>query len=257
MSKLRGYLALTIVCLALLMADPVQRLLISPWVRLFPSRRIAVLGRWERFLAHVVLRPVSVIGGARIPELPTVPVSGDTLILMNHQSLLDIPLVVASVKDAYPRILTRKRYMRWIPLISHMTRLYQYPAVDPSAKAGSARRMFDEIREAACSSDVPLAIFPEGTRTRNGEIGRFKTTGLGIILEQRPWTVYILVADGFWQRAKMKDFLGGMGDIRGRVELMGPFAWPGAGTDPAPFIAEMREHMVRRLAEMRAAVPTA
>ncbi len=256
MSKLRGYLALIFVCLTLLVLDPVQRLLIAPWVRLAPSRRIAVLGRWQRFLAQVVLRPVSVIGGARIPEIPKVPASDGTLVLMNHQSLLDIPLVVASVKDAYPRILTRKRYMRWIPLISHMTRLYQYPAVDPSAKAGSARRMFDEIRDAARSSDVPLAIFPEGTRTRDGEIGRFKTTGLGIILEQRPWTVYVMVADGFWQRAKLKDFLGGMSGIRGRVELIGPFEWPDAGADPGPFIGKMREHMVRRLAEMRAAVPT-
>jgi 1-acyl-sn-glycerol-3-phosphate acyltransferase len=257
LSKLRGYLALTFVCLTLLLLDPVQRFLIAPWVRLAPSRRIAVLGRWQRFLAQVVLRPVSVIGGARIPDIPAVPGRGDTLILMNHQSLLDIPLVVASVKDAYPRIVTRKRYMRWIPLISHMTRLYQYPAVDPSAKPGTARRMFDEIRDAARKGDVPLAIFPEGTRTRDGEIGRFKTPGLGLILEQRPWMVYVLVADGFWGRARFKDFLGGMGAIDGRVEVMGPFEWPDAGADPEPFIGEVREHMVRRLAEMRAALRTA
>ncbi len=257
MFKLRGYLALTFVCLVLLLLDPVQRLVVGPWARLAPSRRIRVLTRWQRFLAHFVLRSVSTIGGAGIPTLPAIPGRGDTLVLMNHQSLLDIPLVVASVRNAYPRIVTRKRYFRWIPLISHMVRLYQYPVVDPSANAGTTRRMLGSIRDAARTTDVPLAIFPEGTRTRNGEIGRFKTTGLGLILEERPWTVYVLVADGFWQRAKLKHFLGGMGAIRGRIELIGPFQWADEGADPAPFIQEMREHMARRLAEMRAPVPTA
>jgi len=254
--KLRGYLALTFVCLVLLLMDPIQRLVIGPWARLAPSRRIQVLARWQRYLAHFVLRSLSTIGGAGIPALPAIPGRADTLVLMNHQSVLDIPLVVASVEGAYPRIITRKRYLRWIPLISHMTRLYQYPVVDPSANAGTLRQMLDSIRDAARTTDVPLAIFPEGTRTRNGEIGRFKTTGLALILEQKPWTVYLVVADGFWQRAKMKHFLGGMSAIRGRVEAMGPFEWSDPEADPAPFIREMREHMVQRLAEMRAPVPT-
>jgi len=256
LSKLRGYLALTFVCLVLLLLDPIQRLVIGPWARLAPSRRIHVLARWQHFLARFVLRSVSAIGGAEIPALPAIPGREDTLVLMNHQSLLDIPLVIASVEGTYPRIVTRKRYLRWIPLISHMTRLYQYPVVDPSANAGTLRQMLSSIREAARTTDVPLAIFPEGTRTRNGEIGRFKTTGLALILEQKPWTVYLLVADGFWQRAKMKHLLGGMAAIRGRIELLGPFEWPDATADPAPFIREMREHLAEKLAEMRTPVPT-
>jgi len=66
--------------------------------------------------------------------------------------------------------------------------------------------------------------------------------------------VYIIVADGFWQRAKLKHFLAGMRAIDGRIEMIGPFAWSDAGADPEPFIQEMRAHMVDKLAEMRAAV---
>ena len=170
---------------------------------------------------------------------------------MNHQSVLDIPLVVSSIHDAYPRIVTRKRYMRWIPLISHMVRLYQYPVVDPSANAGEGKRMLGSISEAAATSDVPMAIFPEGTRTRNGDIARFRSTGLKLILAQRPWTVYVLVADGFWQRAKLKHLLGGMSQIHGQVTMQGPFHWTDPAADPQPFIDEMRHRMVSRLGEMR------
>ncbi len=255
MSKLRGYLALTVACFALVVLDPIQRFIVSPWAHLRPSRRIAILGSWQRFMARLMMRTFSVLGGARISELPKVPGDAGTLVLMNHQSLMDIPLVVASIPDAYPRIVTRERYLRWIPLISHMVRLYQYPVVDPSANPGSGKRMLRTIAEAARTSDVPLAIFPEGTRTRNGEIGRFKTKGLKLILAQRAWTVYVVVADGFWERATLKDFLGGMRGIRGRVEMLGPFRWEHPGAEPEPFIEEMRAHMVDKLAEMRATVP--
>jgi 1-acyl-sn-glycerol-3-phosphate acyltransferase len=253
LSKLRGYAAVAVVLLSLILLDPVQRLVIAPWVRIAPGKRVQVLTRWQRFMSRVVLGPVKMIGGARMPPFPHVPGGPGVLVLMNHQSVLDIPLVVAAIHGAYPRIIARKRYFRWIPLISHMLRLYQYPMVDPTANTSEGKRMLSNITEAAKTSNVPLAIFPEGTRTKDGDIGRFRSTGLKLILGQRPWTVYVLVADGFWQRAKLKDFFAGLSSIRGEVTMQGPFEWSDPDADPEPFIQEMRERMVSGLAEMRGA----
>jgi len=255
LKKLRGYLALVLILLAYILLDPVQRLVIAPWARFAPSRRIHIFSRWQRFLANGTLGTLRLVGGAEIPDVPRIQGKAGILVLMNHQSVLDILLVVASIHDSYPRIVTRKRYVRWIPLISHLVRLYQYPVVDPSANAQEGRRMVSSIREAARSSDVPLAIFPEGTRTRDGEIGHFRTKGLKIILRQRPWSVYVLVADGFWQRAKMKHFLNGVGSTRGRMTLLGPFAWDDPHGDADAFCGEMRRHMVDSLAALREAAP--
>lgn len=252
MTKLRGYLALLVVMASLVALDPVQRFALAVRLRLAPSRRIQIMTRWQRMLAHLVLNCVHHIGGAKIPALPRIHGREDTLVLMNHQSVLDIPLMVASLHDRYPRIITRKRYLRWIPLISHMVRLYQYPVVDPRANSAETKKMLAAIRDAARTTDVPLGIFPEGTRTRNGEVGPFRPTGLKLILRQRPWTVYVLVADGFWQRAKLKDFMSGMSAIRGDIRLLGPFAWTDPKTDSEPFMDEMRTVMVDTLAAMRA-----
>jgi 1-acyl-sn-glycerol-3-phosphate acyltransferase len=250
--KIRGYLALALICVALLLCDPVQRLIIAPWARLAPRKRIAIFGRWQHALAHLVLGGLRRVGGAEIPALPRVPANEGTLILMNHQSVLDIPLVVASLESGYPRIVTRKRYLRWIPLISHMVRLYQYPVVRPAANPGETRRMLEDLRNAARNTDVPLVVFPEGTRTRDGEIAPFMTTGLRLILRQRPWTVYMLVADGFWERAKMKHFVGGMSAVKGRISLTGPLAWSDPRGDAEEFIETVRNIMITRLAELRA-----
>ncbi len=249
--KLRGYVAILLVCLALLSADLVERTVIHLWVRLAPTRRIPVLTRWQHIMAYTMLGLVKRAGGASIPEIPSIPGGPGVLVLMNHQSLLDIPLVCASIDGSYPRIITRKRYLRWIPLISHMVRLYQYPVVDPRANPGESRRGLEDIAEAARTSDVPLAVFPEGTRTRNGEIGRFRTSGLRVILGARPWKVYVLVADGFWERAKFKDFVADLSTIQGRIEVAGVLEWSDPEADPAEFIEEARRQMVEALARMR------
>ncbi|MXX57260.1 MAG: 1-acyl-sn-glycerol-3-phosphate acyltransferase [Gemmatimonadetes bacterium] len=246
---LRGAVTLTSLSAALVGCDLVQRAIVAPMARLLPARREALLTRWQRFTAHVVILFLRHLGRVRFGELPHIPGDPGVLVMMNHQSLLDIPIIVASVHGVYPRIVTRSRYGRGIPLISHMTRLYRYPMVDPRAML---RGKLDELREEASASSHPLVIYPEGTRTRTGNIGPFKTLGLATILEARPWTVHVVVADGLWKWSRLQDFFGNLSSMDVRVRHAGPFAAPPAGTDPAPFMGEMRNVMNGMLAEMRA-----
>jgi len=249
--KFRGYFAILAVCVAILICDPVQRFVIVPLGWLLPSRRDRILIAWGQWLAWVVTAPLSWIGGASIPVPVKIPSGPGVLILMNHQSLMDIPLVVTCIDNGYPRIVTRRRYARWIPLISHVLRLYQFPLVDPSAKAGQTRRMLRSLQEAARTSEVPVMIFPEGTRTKDGEIGPFMTTGLRLILKSRPWRVYVFVVDGYSGYPKLRDFFSGMHKIKGRIELAAELDWSDPTDDHEPFIDNLRQLMVDRLAQMR------
>ena len=256
--KLRGYVALLIVCLGLILTDLVQRFVITPWVLLRPSSRVPVLGGWINFMARLVTRPLVRIGGAPIPVPERlIPAEPGVLILMNHQSLFDIPLVVQSVEGGYPRIVTRKRYGRWIPLISQMTRLYQYPLVDPSANPGTMRKTYMELREVARTSEQPIAVFPEGTRSRDGNVRPFRKKGVGLLLRARPWKVYVLVGDGFWKQPRFKDFLGGISEIRGNVALAGVLEWRDPRADAGPFLDEVRALMQAELDRMRSEPQTA
>lgn len=246
--KLRAYLTLALAAIILLVGDPVQRIVVVGLTKLMPGRRDRILTRWQRLLAHVVLGLVQHVGGAKIEPLPRIRGRAGVLILMNHQSLLDIPLIVAALKDVYPRIVTRERYARGKPLISHMIRLYQYPLVDPGATSPG---QLERIGRAAEDPSTPLVIYPEGTRTRDGGIGRFKRGGLARILMTRQWTVYVVVADGFWQANRLEDFASAVGGIRGRMICLGPFESPPADEPPYTFIEEMRQQMIAGLAELR------
>ena len=92
------------------------------------------------------------------------------LIFMNHQSVFDLPLVAMSVDQGEPLVVTRERYSRGILVISLLVKLYQYPTVNPTAHAGTLRSMIQTLRPTSRTTEVPLMMFPEGTRTQDGEI---------------------------------------------------------------------------------------
>lgn len=245
---LRSVATLILMGPAFLGCDLIQRFLIAPLSKLLPGRRDVLLTGWQHFVAHLVLFILRHPGGVRISRLPRIPAAEGVLVLMNHQSLVDIPLVVAAMHGPYPRILTRSRYGRGIPLISHMTRLYRFPLVEPRA---ILRGELEQLRRQGASSSHPLVVFPEGTRTRTGAIGPFKTLGLATLLAARRWTVYVVVVDGLWKWARFKDFLEKLSLIRVRVECRGPYGSPPPDSDLQPFIVEMRDVMTGMLAEVR------
>lgn len=249
--KVRGTLTLAFVAISLLAADLFQRTFISLSVRFLPSRRHRILAAWQQLLARLVLGAVRFPGGARIDSIPVIPGAPGVLVVMNHQSLLDIPLVVRAIRPGYPRIVTRERYANGKPLISHMIRLYQYPTVNPRA---TVRTDLERLSRAAEEIPVPLVIYPEGTRTRDGELGRFKRNGLRTILAARSWEVWIVTADGYWQCAKLKDFRANVSSIQGKIRVDGPFRSPDPdqGMDALEeFIDEAHLRMKGYLAELR------
>ena len=249
--RIRGYAALFLAALLFSVSDLLQRVVVYPVTWMLSKHRAVILGRWQRYLCRTLFMILKVVGGADIPRPGRLPGGPGVLILMNHQSILDIPMVIASVDGAFLRIVTRQRYAKWIPIISHTIRTLEYPVVDPGAKAGTTRRYLERLGQVARTSDAPLVLFPEGTRTRNGKIGRFQTSGLERILKAREWMVYVLVSDGYWRHAKLAHFAGGMQEIQGHLSVLGPFEWNDPEAEPGHFIQRMRDLMVEELARVR------
>lgn len=205
-------------------------------------------------MAVSVIAPVRTIGGARVSsDVPQVPSKPGVLILMNHQSLMDIPIVVRACRPGHPRIVTRARYAKGKPLISHMLKLYQYPLVEPRA---TGREGLEVLARQAAESPGPLAIYPEGTRTKDGSIGRFKRSGMRAILTARQWEVWMITIDGYWQCAKLQDFRSSVSEIEGKVRVDGPFHAPAPDApdeEVDAFIVSMQETMTANLASLREA----
>jgi 1-acyl-sn-glycerol-3-phosphate acyltransferase len=221
--------------------------LYQPRIVLWPRRRRAYVSSYMKLMSRGIMLLLR-LGGARFRRGGHVPTEAAVLIVMNHQSLLDIPTVTLMAEPNVPAFVTRRRYLRFIPSISPSIRLLDSPIVDPE---GDPRGAVEELRRSALAHDHGLLIFPEGHRSSDGEIGRFRAAGLKAILAARRMPVYLVVTDGFWKSRRFVDFLGSVPLIRGETEVLGPFEPPASGDELAGFIRELREKMLSRLREMR------
>lgn len=252
LTKIRGCLALAMVGASLVVADVVMRVVVVPLAKTSADRSQGVLTWWAKAMARLCTVPFRALGVLSLESPPPVPGEAGTLLVMNHQSLFDIPILILAVQDNFPRIVTRARYSRSIPVVSQMTGVYGFPLVDPDGGSSQTRLSLRRLRKAARLEDAPLAIFPEGSRTRTGEIGNFKIGGLRVILKARKWRVHLLVTDGCWRAADLPSLISSPEKLRSRTEHAGVLDWTDPRGDAESFLGEIRSRMRDKLAAMRA-----
>lgn len=246
--QLIGVTSFALLGLFFVVSEIVGRLVVVPFVLVFPQRKAGAYRSHyliSRDMIFVILRTA----GARFDIRPRVPFEGDHLIVMNHQSLLDIPVAALMVPEGSPRFVTHYRYTRGIPLVSYMIRLMRAIPVYPG-RTGPAE--LARLTEVARTSEQPIILFPEGHRTRDGEIRPWKRGALDAFLSARAWTVHVVVVDRLWQSARIPDFIRTLTRIHCRVELAGVFEYDGRGRDSHREFAErMRTAMCDKLSAMR------
>jgi 1-acyl-sn-glycerol-3-phosphate acyltransferase len=228
-----------------------QRLVILPLIKLFPRRAIAIRRAWLRLHAIVTTGLARTLGGMRLQVQGAIP-RESVVVVMNHQSVMDIPVGVLLIPGPYPIIPTRDRYSRGVPGIATLVRLLRYPVV--TQKRENLRTELPAIAEAADSTargETSMLIFAEGHRTRDGQIGPFMRTGLRLVIERARRPVYCVVADGLWHARTTFDAATGFAGATCSVRILGPFSPPSGNTDE--FIESLRDRMVAELDAMRAA----
>jgi 1-acyl-sn-glycerol-3-phosphate acyltransferase len=118
----------------------------------------------------------------RDPELR--PRTGYILIA-NHQSMFDIPILGALLFSNFPKYVSKRELARGIPSISYNLRRGGNAVIDRAHReqAVAAIRTLGEMAQAR---NVSVVIYPEGTRSRAGELRPFKPAGALALLEAAP-----------------------------------------------------------------------
>jgi len=245
LAKLRSAAAVSAVIVWIWLGGIYQRVLLWPAVTLFPRRRRALVSAHMRVMSRGILGLLT-LGGARAARAGSVPTDEPVLVLMNHQSLVDILTISLLGRPYVPWFVSRRRYGRFVPTIAFCQRLLGCPIIEPSERRAALATLADAARR----QDHGIAIFPEGHRTRDGEIGPFHSAGVQLMLRERPVPVYVVVSDGFWTCRRLVDFVFNIHKMDGRSEVLGPFSPPGPDR-LAAFVDEMREKMVAHLHAMR------
>jgi 1-acyl-sn-glycerol-3-phosphate acyltransferase len=225
---------------------------IVPATWLWPRKRTDLVSWYMKGICAGILGLLR-LGGARFTRSGRIPTLPPCLILMNHQSLVDILTVSMMSVPHVPAFVTRVRYSRFIPLVSPCIRLLGAPVIDPR----EPRKALSEIREKTRSQERAILVFPEGHRSKNGEIQPFRAGGTQAVLAAKRMPVYLVVSDGLWQGRRFVDFVFNVHLMRGTTEVLGPFEPPEREEDVPAFLERMRETMIARLRERRSGAEAA
>jgi len=114
--------------------------------------------------------------------------SGRYILMVNHQSWFDIPVLLAALKGHQFRFVAREDLFR-IPLFGQAMARVGYIGIDRE----NPRRGMKSIQEAiAKSAHASILIFPEGTR--HEQLGEFKIGGMILAIKSERLVVPVLIA---------------------------------------------------------------
>jgi 1-acyl-sn-glycerol-3-phosphate acyltransferase len=123
-------------------------------------------------LARFCIRSAGCIAGVRVTILGAekIPAEGPCYFLSNHLSNCDVPALAHALPRDF-RALTKKEVMR-LPVLSMILRRVSFVPVD-RRDPNQARAAIDR-GAALLRQGLSFLAFPEGTRSRDGQLGEFK-----------------------------------------------------------------------------------
>ena len=122
-------------------------------------------------------------------------VSPPFLIVSNHQSLADIVIVLAVFSDVPIRFVAKAELESGFPAVSPVLRYQQHALID---RRGNFRDAIGKLKLLARRSRDGLCpvVFPEGTRSRSGRVGRFHAGAVKTIHSEAPMPIVCVALDG-------------------------------------------------------------
>ncbi|NRA03128.1 MAG: 1-acyl-sn-glycerol-3-phosphate acyltransferase [Myxococcales bacterium] len=229
---------LTLFGLILLVFDPLQRV-----ARLFGRRPHEVVAG----ALQVSLLWAFRLTGTRvsIERSPQVLPHQAYLVLANHQSMFDIPILGAELFTNYPKYVSKRELARWIPSISYNLRRGGNALIERRNRE-QATRAIRELGATVTQRGVSAVLYPEGTRARHGELGRFRPAGALALLESAPDIPIVpAVIDGSWRLLRFNLLPLPFGtEIRVRIGDPIPRS---ADEDRMALLAQVREQISRTL----------
>jgi len=112
------------------------------------------------------------------------------IIVSNHQSQYDIPPVVWGFSKHFPKFISKIELGKGIPSISYNLRRGGSALIDRKNRSQSIKEIIKLGRQIE-SNNYSACIFPEGTRSKDGKVKKFKVGGIETLLKTSPSAVVV------------------------------------------------------------------
>jgi len=174
------------------------------------------------------------------------------LLVSNHQSLMDIPVLVDLLGGRKLRFVAKRELGTGFPFVSTVLRRQGHALIRRDGDAAQAMRALVRFARRCEEDGTCPVIFPEGTRSKDGQVGAFHTAGVRKILAETPLPVVAAAMDGGRRVARAKDLFRNLQGIRYRVRILSVTEPLTAKREVLDAISRSREAIAACVAEMRA-----
>ena len=121
------------------------------------------------------------------------PLNRPVIFIANHQSMFDIPPMIYYLRRYHAKFISKVELTKGIPSISYNLKVGGGANIDRD----DPRKAITELVKFATrmrDNNWSAVIFPEGTRSKNGKVKPFKTTGVATLLKKCPNALLVPVA---------------------------------------------------------------
>ena len=102
------------------------------------------------------------------------------IFMVNHQSNIDIPVLITGLSQFQLRWIAKKELL-WVPFFGWAMWASKHITVDRTNPLGAAKTL--QRAKERIAAGISVVVFPEGTRSRDGELLRFKKGGFRLAVE--------------------------------------------------------------------------
>ena len=139
------------------------------------------------------------------------PLNITLVFVSNHQGIFDIPPIISTFKKHHPKFVSKIELGKGIPSISYNLRKGGAALIDRKDGKQAIATLVDFAKNIN-KNKWSAVIFPEGTRSRNGNSKSFAPSGLKIITKyNKEGYVVPLTINNSWKVFKYGKFPLGMG----------------------------------------------
>lgn len=189
---MRGILAILLILAQLVWWDIADKVRITAswnWARRVIDREIN--GRAIRLFAIAGL-----VTGLRLrAEVSPEKIPDRFIVVSNHQSIIDIAAIMAAFREHSVRFVAKRELRRWFPAVSRVLRVQRHALISRRGDFQTAMREIERLGRSLRSGQGAV-IFPEGTRSRDGEVHTFHSGALRRLLRSRPLPIVVLALEG-------------------------------------------------------------
>lgn len=117
------------------------------------------------------------------------------VVVSNHQSVIDIIAIIAAFQSRTIRFVAKRELRRGFPAVSRVLRIQRHALISRHGDFATAMREIERLGRSLRSGDG-AAIFPEGTRSRDGAVHTFHSGAVRRLLAAAPLPLVVVAVDG-------------------------------------------------------------